>query len=308
MSLSGKTTRWLQKNCRISLEGKTVLVTGANSGIGFKTAEIAVYLGARVILACRNEERAAKAASGLLRDHPGAEVQCMKLDLASLASVKDFAETLRAKGTDIDVFVNNAGVFRHPGEKTADGFDLVLGTNYLGVYALKEKVLPYLASLGHDVVLVNTISLVHRYARTPDYSDFWCEKHYSDLRVYAQSKLCVARYTWALANKNVSGNVRIYMTHPGIALTPLGLGAFGKWVTQLSKVFGGLFNSPEKSATPLAWLLSNDLPQGSIVGPTKLFGGWGYPRNNRISRKVQTGAEELICFTEKTLREAGETH
>ena len=305
MSLSEKTIRWLHRNCEISLRGKTVLITGANSGIGFKTAEIAVYQGARVIMACRNAEKAEKASAELLQDYPEAEVRFMKLDMASLASIRAFAEALRTQRTDIDVFVNNAGAFRHPGEKTADGFDLVLGTNYLGVYALTEAVLPYLNSLGHDVVLVNTISLVHRYARTPDYSDFWCEKQYGDLKVYAQSKLCVARYTWALAKRVEGSNVRVFMTHPGIAITPLGLSACGNWATKLSKPLGGLFNSPEKSALSLSYLLSHDLPAGSIAGPTKLFGGWGYPRKNRVCKKVRTGAEELIRFTEKALREAG---
>ena len=197
MSLSEKTIKWIRRNCDVSLAGKTVLITGANSGIGYKTAEIAVYLGARVIMACRSAEKAEKAMGGLRRDHPDVSVRFMKLDMADLSSIEAFAAALKAQEEDIDVFVNNAGAFRHPGEKTADGFDLVLGTNYLGVYALNSKVLPYLASLPHEVVLVDTISMIHQFAGAPDYGDFWCEKHYSDLKVYARSKLCVAKYTWA---------------------------------------------------------------------------------------------------------------
>ena len=131
MGLAEKTKRWLQTNCDTSLKGKTVLVTGANSGVGFKTAEIAVYLGADVILACRSMEKAVAARAELLRDYPDASVTVMHLDLAGFAAINAFVEELRTKAVDIHAMVNNAGVFRQPGKKTADGFDLVIGANYI---------------------------------------------------------------------------------------------------------------------------------------------------------------------------------
>lgn len=88
MSLSDKTKRWLKENCHISLKGKTVLVTGANSGVGFKTAEISAYLGAAVILACRSKERALEARQRLICDYPDASVSVMQLDLANLTSIE----------------------------------------------------------------------------------------------------------------------------------------------------------------------------------------------------------------------------
>jgi len=299
MSLSGKTKKWLDAHCGVSLAGKTVVVTGANSGVGFKTAELAAYLGASVIMACRSPDRAADARARLLRDHPGANVAVMMLDVADLSSIGAFADALRT--VDIDVFVNNAGVFRHPGETTADGFDLVLGTNYLGVYCLSEKLLPYLASLPHEVTYINTISLVHKVARPVDYGDFYFSRHYRDFSVYARSKLCLAKYSYALAERYAGTNVRVVMNHPGIAVTPLGLNAYGKWVTDLANLFGGIFNSPEKSSLSLAYIMSRELPPGSIVGPTRLFGGWGYPRENRVLRRVKAGADELIRFTDGEL-------
>ena len=175
MSLSDKTKRWLNENCGISLKGRTVLVTGANSGVGFKTAEIALYLGANVILACRSTEKAAAARAELLRDYPEATVTVMRLDLASLAAIDAFVEELRTNAVDIDAFVNNAGVFRQPGKKTADGFDLVIGTNYIGTYYLTEQLLPYLAARAHEVVYVNTVSIIHKIA-TVDYGDFYYER------------------------------------------------------------------------------------------------------------------------------------
>ena len=298
MSLSPKTIRWLNVHCPEGLRGKTVLVTGANSGIGFKTAETAVYLGAKVILACRNTERAGAAKTALLRDWPEASVDVRKLDLADLSSVEAFVETIRREAADIDVFVNNAGVFHQPGRKTADGFELVLGTNYIGVYALSERILPYLASLPHEVFYINTISLVHKTAGRIDYDDFWFEKHYRNISVYARSKLCLAKYTYALAQRYRDTGVRVVMNHPGIAATPLGLNAYGFRDSGLIRFLSRFFNSPEKSSLSVAYILSYSPEPGSITGPARLFGGWGYPRQNRVLKKVKTGADELIRFTD----------
>ena len=305
MSISDKTKQWLNENCNISLKGKTILVTGANSGVGFKTAEIAVYLGADVILACRNPEKAASARDDLLKDYPCASVTVMQLDLARLSSIDAFAKELQSSKVDIDAFVNNAGAFRQPGKKTADGFDLVIGTNYIGTYYLSERVLPYLASLPHEVVCVNTISMIHKIAKV-DYEDFYYErgKRYRAFPVYARSKLCLARYTYAQAKRYAGSNVRIVMNHPGMTVTPMGLNAFGKSVRRLARFVGPLSNSPEKSALSLAYILSHDVPAGAIVGPNRGFGGWGYPEINRVGRRVKEGAEELIRFTDREIEKA----
>ena len=223
MGLCAKTKKWLKANCDISLAGKTVLVTGANSGVGFKTAEVAVYLGAQVILACRNAEKAAAARDTLLADYPGAAVRVMRLDLASLESIAAFVKELKETGTDIHAFVNNAGAFHHPGRKTADGFDLVMGTNYIGVYYLSELALPYLASLSHEVVYINTVSVAVKAAGPIDYKDFYCLEKPRNFAVYARSKLCLAKYTNALAKRMSDSDVRVFMSHPGVAITPLAL-------------------------------------------------------------------------------------
>ena len=163
-----------------------------------------------------------------------------------------------------------------------------------------KQLLPYLRTLPHPVTVINTISVVHRHA-VVDYEDFYCDRNYRNLRVYARSKLCIAKYSFTLAKRLEGSNVRIMMSHPGIAITPLGLNPFGDWVKKLSRVLGWVFNSPEKSSLSMAYILSRELPPGSIVGPRKFFGGWGYPEENRVIRKVREGGEELICFTEEEL-------
>ena len=298
--LALKTKRWLDKNVRIFPKGKTVIITGANSGVGCKTAEIMAYLGANVILACRNEQKANCARETLAAEYPESVISVLQLDLADLSSIDAFVEQIKVKGIDVDVFVNNAGVFHQPGKKTKDGFELVMGTNYLGVYYLTEKLMPYLTSLPHEVTYINTVSLIHKVARI-DYDDFFCTKRYRNLAVYARSKLCLAKYTYHKALELEGSNVRIYMNHPGIALTPLGLNAVGPRIAKLQCVAKPLFNSPEKSSLSVAYIMSHAIPVGSIVGPARGFGGWGYPRINRILKKVKTDAEQLIALSDKVL-------
>lgn len=299
MSLTEKTKKWLGSHADISLKGKTVVVTGANSGVGFKTAETMLYLGADVILACRNMQRADNAMQALAADYTESAISVMELDLADFSSIDSFVEKISQ--ADVDVFVNNAGVFHQPGKKTRDGFELVIGTNYYGVYYLTEKLLPYLKSLPHEVTYINTISLAHKFA-TISYDDFYCSRRYRNLKVYSRSKLCLARYTYYTAKKLEGGNVRMYMNHPGIALTPLGINAISPKLAKYEKQARPFFNSVEKSSLSVAYILSHTFQVGSIIGPTGGFGGWGYPRLNRIRRKVRTGAEDLIAFTEKEIR------
>lgn len=303
MGLTEKTKKWLKKNADISLKGKTVVVTGANSGVGFKIAETLAYLGASVILACRNRQKANDARETLTAEYPETDISIMELDMADFSSIDAFVDAVRQQGVDIDAFVNNAGVLHQPGKKTKDGFGLVIGTNYLGVFYLTERLLPYLSSLPHDVTYINTISLIHKFA-TLDYDDFYYEKRYRTIPVYGRSKLCLAKYTYYMAQRLAGTNVHVYMNHPGIAITPMGLNMVGARVAKLGNWAKWLFNSPEKSALSVAYILSHPLPAGTIVGPDKGFGGWGNPKVNRASRKVTTGAEELIAFTRKEINSA----
>ena len=300
MGLSTKTKNWLKKNAPVSLEGKTVLITGSNSGIGYKEMELMLYLGANVIMACRNLQKAEKARDTLLQEYPDSNIVLKQLDMASFASIDHFVQELSQEKIDVDYFVNNAGVFHQPNQKTADGLELVIGTNYVGVYYLTEKLLPYLQSLPHEVGYINTVSIIHKIAKIK-YDDFYYAKKYKNFGAYARSKLCLARYTYDLADRCKDTNVRVWMIHPGIAMTPLGLNAFGGKIKGAANFFRGLFNTPEKSALALPYLMARQVAEGGIVGPNALFGGWGYPKQNRILRRVKVGAAELKVFTNKEI-------
>jgi retinol dehydrogenase-13 len=300
MSLTRKTKAYLAVKCPCDLTGKTLLITGGNSGIGYKTAEIWLYLGGNAILACRSREKAESARDALITEYPNRTVSVMALDLASFASIERFAAQLNEQQPDIDCFVNNAGVFHQEGQRTEDGFELVMGTNYFGTYFLSEQVLPYLESLNHPVTYVNTISIIHKLAKL-DYSDFYCGKNYGHFRIYARSKLALAKYTNALARRYEGSSVKICMNHPGMSLTPIGLKAYGKTIYKIGSAFGFLLNSAEKSALSVAYLMSHEVKPGSVVGPRGFLNGWGYPGQNKRCPKSLVGADELIAFTEKEI-------
>ena len=298
MALTKKTINWINK-LNISLKGKTVLVTGSNSGVGFKTVESALYLGADVIMACRNIKKAEAAREELIKEYPNASIQIFQLDLSDLSSIDSFTKNIIDNKIDIDIFVNNAGTF-HKSGVTKDGFENVLGTNYFAVYYLSEKILPYLETLSHKVIYCNTISVVHKMAKI-DYEDFYFTRKYNHFAVYARSKLCLAKYSYYLSKRYENSNIDVFMIHPGISVTPLGANAFGNTVKKLAGIMKWVFNSPEKSSLSLYYIISKDLQTGSIVGP-HILEAWGYPKENRVRKCVKEGAEELIRFTENEIK------
>ncbi len=168
--------------------GKLAVVTGANSGIGLETARRLVGAGAQVILAVRNPERGARALDDIRSSHPDGNVSTESLDLSSLQSVRDFADTMTTLGRPIDILVNNAGIMAVPKRTlTDDGFELQIGTNFLGHFALTGLLLPLLRrSSAPRVVTVS--SNAARFGRI-NLDDLQGERHYSAWRAYGQSKL-----------------------------------------------------------------------------------------------------------------------
>lgn len=304
MGLLKQTKAWLNTNCNTDLHGKTIVITGATSGVGFKEAEIALYLGMNVIIGGRNAKKAEMCINGLLGEYPDAHLEYLPLDLCEMESIDTFVNEIVSRQLDIDVFVNNAGALAHPGKKTGNGFDLVIGTNYLGVFRLTEGLMPYLNNLGHDVTYINTVSAIIRLAGKIDYDDFYCERHPGKLNVYGRSKLCLAGYTYALAKQNEKGNVKILMNHPGATVTPLGLNAYGRWAKRLAVPFRRMMNSPEKSALSVAYIMGQEVSAGDIVGPCHGFWLWGYPEVNRVPKRIKFDANELISFTRNEIDRA----
>jgi NAD(P)-dependent dehydrogenase (short-subunit alcohol dehydrogenase family) len=201
--------------------GRTALVTGANSGIGLETARVLAGRGATVVLACRNVGSAQAAANRIRADAPRGDVQIVRLDLASLASVREAAEEIRAAHSSLDLLINNAGVMDVPYQRTEDGFELTFGTNHLGHFALTGLLLDrLLATEGSRVVTVSSIA--HRRG-VMRFDDLQSEHGYKAGDAYGQSKLANLLFTYELQSRleAVGARTIALAAHPGNASTAL---------------------------------------------------------------------------------------
>jgi NAD(P)-dependent dehydrogenase (short-subunit alcohol dehydrogenase family) len=203
------------------LAGKTIVVTGANSGIGYEAALELARAHATVVLACRRLEGANAAADQIRGAAPGAAVEVMALDLASLASVRAFADAFKLAHPTLDVLVNNAGVMALPYRKTADGFEMQFGTNHLGHFALTGLLLDQLLAAGSARV-VTVSSTAHRLGKIR-FDDLNWERGYRKWYAYGQSKLANLLFMFELNRKAQRAGVKLTSVacHPGYAATNL---------------------------------------------------------------------------------------
>jgi NAD(P)-dependent dehydrogenase (short-subunit alcohol dehydrogenase family) len=210
--------RWTEADIP-DLSGRTALITGANAGLGLRTAGVLAEHGAHVILACRNPDKAERAARRIAAASPAATASVVRLDLASQASVRSAAEEIRAGFPSLDLLVNNAGVMDIPYQQTEDGFELTLATNHLGPFALTGLLLDRLAA-GARIV---TMSSVGHLQGVIDFDDLQSERKYQRGKAYAQSKLANLLFTYELDRRlRASGaQVSALASHPGIVDTEL---------------------------------------------------------------------------------------
>ncbi|XP_050462665.1 retinol dehydrogenase 12-like [Cataglyphis hispanica] len=228
---------WLfhsQCTSKARLVGKTVVITGANTGIGKETARDLYRRGARVILACRDLQKAEDALEDLKKNPPSradreqfqgnpGDLVIYQLDLSSLKSVKECAKTLLMKESAIHVLINNAGVMMCPQEITEDGFDLQLQTNYISHFLLTLLLLPKMQSSEPICRILNVSSRIHIFGAIHD--DLNLKDSYTPLKAYMQSKLANILFTKELARRlkeaNING-INVYSLHPGAVKTELG--------------------------------------------------------------------------------------
>lgn len=267
-----------------ALGGKTVVVTGGNSGIGFEAARQMARKGAHVILACRDTGRAADALEQIRTLHPSASVEAMQLDLASLESVHRFARDFAAKSVPLDVLCNNAGVMAIPRRTTAEGFEMQIGTNHLGHFALTGLLLePLLAAPAARVV--NVSSTAHKPGRI-DFDDLQGEKSYRKWMAYAQSKLANLLFTYELQRRLDAAGARAISVacHPGYSATNLqavGPQMSGSRIAARLMDLGNRFFSQPAAMGALPTLYAATSPDargGDYIGPDGFMENYGHPR------------------------------
>ena len=196
--------------------GRTAVITGANTGLGFETAKALAAKGARVVIAVRNTDKGAQAAAKMTGD-----VEVQELDLTSLASIRAAAETLKSRFDKIDLLINNAGVMTTPKGTTADGFELQFGTNHLGHFAFTGLLLDNILDVpGSRVVTVSSNG--HKLGGAIHWDDLQWERSYSRMGAYTQSKLANLLFTYELQRRLAPrGKTIAVAAHPGTSTTDL---------------------------------------------------------------------------------------
>ena len=278
-----------------SQDGKTAVITGATGGLGYETALALAGAGAAVVLTGRNDAKGQDAIQRIRGQFPDAKISYETLDLASLASVADFAARFAAAHASLELLINNAGVMALPKRQTtADGFEMQFGTNYLGHYALTAHLLPLLRR-GNQPRVVNLSSLAHR-SGAIDFDDLQGAKSYNPFKAYCQSKLAMLMFALELQRRsNAAGwGLLSNAAHPGYALTDLianGPGTRGL-LGQLNKILQP-FASQSAAEGALPTLFAATSPQaqpGGYYGPNWFYELKGPPEPAKIMPQAKDAA------------------
>lgn len=288
--------------------GKTAVITGANSGIGYETARALVRKGAHVIIASRDASKAHAAIAKLQSESPQGKLSFLQLDLASLVSVRQFASAFMQQFTKLDLLINNAGVMAIPYRETADGFEMQFGTNHLGHFALTGLLLPTL--LNTPKARVVTISSVLHKRGHINFDDLNPKSNYNENTAYSQSKLANLLFTYELQRLFKAHNTSMLAAaaHPGYSATNLQAAGPRMSGSVMRERIMGIMNavlaqSAEMGALPTLFAATSPTIQGGeYIGPSGFQEMRGYPvivRSNAesydtsVARRLWTVSEQL---------------
>lgn len=236
----------------MSMQGKTVLITGANSGMGLATTVEMARRGAAVIMACRSRQRGEEALAEAVRQSGSDKIRLLLCDLASFASIRAFAEVINAEYPVLDVLINNAGVMVFRRELTADGYELDLGVNHLGHFLLTMLLLDRLkaAAQGRIVVVASGAYKIGKlYLDDPTLS-----RGFTAAKAYGRSKLANILFTRELAERLKGTGVTVNCLHPGAVGTSIGVSRETGFGQRLMKLVGVLFQTSEQGADTAIYL------------------------------------------------------
>ena len=288
-----------------SLKGKTALVTGGNIGLGFETVKALASKGAHVLLAARNEEKGKAAVAEVKKLIPNAQVELLRLDLASQRSIRAAAAEVGNKFSQLDLLINNAGIMAMPEMKTEDGFESQFGVNHLGHWSLTGLLMDNLLA-AEQARVVTVTSTAHHLVWNIDFDDPHLRNKYAPWKAYAQSKL--ANYFFALGLHNEfkkSGKQAMsLLAHPGLSHTNLQVETFDRgaagWAGTVSKYLAARVGmEPSEGARPqIRAALDPEAKGGQFYSPR--FGNNGAPVKHPILRtRNKTNIRKLWELSEK---------
>jgi Dehydrogenases with different specificities (related to short-chain alcohol dehydrogenases) len=289
------------------LENEKIIVTGANSGLGFSASKYLAENGAQVIMACRSPEKGEKARNKIEDKLESPSLEVMELDLSDLGSVEAFGENFRQKYSRLDVLCNNAGLMALPRRETEDGFEMQLGVNHLGHFALTSHLIDMIIESKGRVV--NQSSMAHEDGEI-DFDDLMGEKDYSKWGAYGQSKLANLLFTYELDRrlKEKDIDVQSVACHPGVSDTNLfKIGPkmeHSKIKLYLGKIFSTVLGqSPDKGCLPMLYAAtSGNIQGGEYIGPDGFKTMRGYPekqesteasKDEEKAKRIWKRSEEL---------------
>ena len=288
-----------------SLKGKTALVTGGNIGLGFETVRAFAAKGAHVLLAARNEEKGKAAVAEVQKLLPTAQVELLRLDLASQRSIRAAAAEVGNKFSQLDLLINNAGIMAMPEMKTEDGFESQFGVNHLGHWSLTGLLLNNLLA-AEEARVVTVTSTAHHLVWNVNFDDPHMRKKYSPWKAYSQSKLANYFFALGLHNefKNSGKQAMSLLAHPGLSHTNLQVETFDKgaagWAGTASKYLAARVGmGPEQGAQPqIRAALDPKAQSGQFYGPR--FGNNGAPVKHPILRtRNKANIRKLWALSER---------
>jgi len=276
-----------------NLTNKNVIITGANTGLGFETALAIASKGANVIMACRSQERAESARQKIVSKYPNATIDIVLLDLGNLSKIESFVKEYKSKYKTLDILINNAGVMTTPYMKTEDGFEFQNGVNHLGHFALTAQLFDLLKETKDSrLVIVSSIAHKNAVIDLDDYM-FEQEENYTPMKSYRQSKLSNLLFMKELNRrmKDKTYTVKVLAAHPGVSRTELTRYVLSGFLAILLYPLVYLFTqSAKKGALPqLRAALDNNAQTGEYYGPN----GYKEMRGKPILVKSEPNANNV---------------
>ncbi|MGW0162037.1 SDR family NAD(P)-dependent oxidoreductase [Mycobacterium sp. NPDC003323] len=300
--------KWTEANVP-DQSGRTAIVTGANTGLGYETARVLAERGAHVVIAVRDTAKGEAAAGKIRAASPQAQVEVVALDLGSLDSVRTAADQLKSGHPRIDLLINNAGVMYPPKQVTADGFELQFGTNHLGHFALTGLLLENVLAVPNSRV-VTVASIAHRNQAKIHFDDLQWERSYNRVAAYGQSKLANLMFTYELDRRLTGKSALSVAAHPGVSNTELMRHTPGTGLPGYNTLANLVTNSPLVGALATLRAATDPAVRGGqyygpafpvrsmgIVGHPHLVSSSAQSHDQSIQRRLWAVSEELTGVT-----------